>query len=126
MTKIGKGSLRAIAISGALLGAGILGFSMWGGLHFSKPNSIEELEELPVGTAVHLEGKVTYADVPGMRFWIQDQTGAIVIPQSPSNAGVHVGNTVTVDVTKASRYDPIQGPGSLLLANLTIHPDRKS
>ena len=122
MTKIGKGSLRAIAISGALLGAGILGFSMWGGLHFSKPNSIEELEELPVGTAVHLEGKVTYADVPGMRFWIQDQTGAIVIPQSPSNAGVHVGNTVTVDVTKASRYDPIQGPGSLLLANLTIHP----
>ena len=41
---------------------------MWSGLRFSKPNSIEELEELPVGTAVHLEGKVTYADVPGMRF----------------------------------------------------------
>src|ERR1039457_6993021 len=122
MAKVGKGSLRAIAISGALLGAGILGFSLWGGFHFSKPNSVEELEELPVGSAVHLEGKVTYADVFGMRFWVQDQTGAIVIPQSPSNAGVHVGDTVAVDATKASRYDPMQGPDSLLLANLTIHP----
>src|ERR1017187_1800967 len=107
MTKIGKGSLRAIAISGALLGAGILGFSMWGGLHFSKPNSIEELEELPVGTAVHLEGKVTYADVPGMRFWIQDQTGAIVIPQSPSNAGVHVGNTVRSEEHTSELQSPM-------------------
>ena len=94
---------------------------MWGGLPFSKTTSIEELEELPVGSAVHLEGKVTYSDVLGSRFWIQDETGAIAIPQSPNKAGVHAGDGVAIDATKASRYDPVQGPGSLLLANLRIH-----
>lgn len=120
--RIGNRSFGAIAISGALIGSGMLGFALWSGFPFSRSISIEELEELPVGSAAHLEGKVTYADVPGTRFWIQDQTGAIVIPQSPSNAGVHVGDTVAVDARKASRYDPIKGPGSLLLADLSIHP----
>jgi hypothetical protein len=112
MARIGNRSFGAIAISGALIGSGMLGFALWSGFPFSKSIFIEELGELPVGSAAHLEGRVTYADVPGMRFWIQDQTGAIVIPQSPSNAGVHVGDTVAVDATKASRYAPIQGPGS--------------
>ena len=120
MAGISNRSLAAIAVSCVVLGATILGV-WWGGLHFSQSNSIEELEELPVGTRVHLEGKVTYADVPGMRFWIQDQTGATVIPRSSSNAGVHVGDTVTIDGTKTSGYDPKQGAGSLLLADLIIH-----
>ncbi len=119
--RIGRWPLGAIAITGAFFGAGILGLSMWGGLHFSKTTSIEELEELPVGSAVHLEGKVTYADVPGSRFWLQDETGAIVVRQNPYSTGVHAGDRVAVDATKASRYDPVQGPGSLLLANLRIH-----
>jgi diguanylate cyclase (GGDEF)-like protein len=122
MGRIGNRSFGVFAISGALIGAGILGFGLWSRFLFSKSISIEELQELPVGSPAHLEGKVTYADVPGMRFWIQDQTGAIAIPQSPSNVGVHIGDTVAIDATKASRYDPVQGPGSLLLANVSIHP----
>ncbi len=122
MALIGNRSFGVIAISGALIGAGMFGFAFWVGFPFSKSISIDELQELPVGSPAHLEGKVTYTDVPGMRFWIQDQTGAIVIPQSPSNAGVHVGDTVAIDATKASHYDPLQGPGSLLLANASVHP----
>jgi diguanylate cyclase (GGDEF)-like protein len=123
MARTGNKYFGAIAISGALIGFGMLGFALWSaGFSFSKSISMEELEELPVGSAAHLEGKVTYSDVPGMRFWIGNQTGAIVIPQSPSYAGVHVGDTVSIDATKASRYDPIQGPGSLLFSHLSIHP----
>ncbi|MGA2727489.1 MAG: EAL domain-containing protein [Terracidiphilus sp.] len=120
MTRGGGRFWVAIAISAALIGSATIGFSIWHGLLFSSHNTIGELEEMPVGASVHLVGKVAYVDVPGMRFWIQDQTGALVIPLSPSN--VEVGTTVAVEAAKASRYDPIRGPGSLLLSNLSIHP----
>ena len=110
----------AIAISAALIGSVTIGFSIWQGLLFSGHNTIDELEELPLGASVHLVGRVTYVDVPGMRFWIQDQTGALVISLNPSN--LEVGKIVAVDATKASHYDPIRGPSSLLLSSLSIHP----
>ena len=110
----------AIPISAALILFVAIGFLIWQGLPFSSHNSIDELEELPVGASVHLVGRVTYVDAPGMRFWIQDQTGDLVVPLSPSS--VKVNEVVAVDAAKASRYDPIRGPGSLLLSNLSIHP----
>jgi diguanylate cyclase (GGDEF)-like protein len=120
MTRGGGRFRVAIAISAALIGSATIGFSIRHGLLFSRHNTIDELEELPVGAPVHLVGKVTYVDVPGMRFWIQDQSGALVIPLSPSN--VEVGEIVAADAAKASRYDPIRGPSSLLLSSLSIHP----
>ena len=119
MTRGGRRVWIAIAISAALIVSAALGFSIWQGLLVSSHNTIDELEELPVGASVHLLGKVTYVDAPGMRLWIQDQTGVLVIPLSSSN--VRVDEVVTVDAAKASPYDPTRGPGSLLLSNLSIH-----
>ena len=119
MTRGGRRVWIAIAISAALIVSAALGFSIRQGLLVSSHNTIDELEELPVGASVHLLGKVTYVDAPGVGLWIQDQTGVLVIPLSSSN--VRVDEVVTVDAAKASPYDPIRGPGSLLLSNLSIH-----
>ena len=82
---------------------------------------IGSLRDLPPSSLVHLIGVVTYADDPGNRFWLEDETGVAVIPVSPGSAGVHAGQTVAVDARKMGRYDLAEGPASLSLQNVRIH-----
>lgn len=108
------------ALWGSILAAGI---TIGGLLYFSvyaNRNPIQELQELPVGSAVRLMGVVTYTDGPGNRFWIEDESGAVPIPVNPARAGVRVGETVRVRAVKAARYDPMQGPASVALEKIRI------
>ena len=66
-----------------------------------------------MGSRVRLLGVVTYADIPGNRFWIEDETGAVAIAVNPDGAGVHTGETVFVEARKTARYDPMRGPSSV-------------
>jgi len=89
---------------------------------FLRPRTpIGSLRDLPPSSPVHLIGVVTYADDPGNRFWLEDETGVAVIPVSPGSAGVHAGQTVAVDARKMGRYDLAEGPASLSLQNVRIH-----
>jgi len=89
---------------------------------FLRPRaSIRSLRDLPPASTVHLVGVVTYADNPGNRFWLEDETGVAVIPVSPESTGVQAGQTVAVDARKMGRYDPAQGPASLSLQTVRIH-----
>jgi diguanylate cyclase (GGDEF)-like protein len=120
MKRSGDRFLWAAVIFGTLLGACILGAALWHWSLFFRRNAIRELPELPVHSIAHLVGVVTYTDGPGDRFWIEDETGSTVVLANPDEVGVHVGETVSLDATKTSRYDPNQGPISLGLSEVTV------
>jgi len=122
MKRNGDRFLWSAGIAGALL-LGVLlaiGHSYFFLLRPRTP--IRSLRDLPPSSAVHLIGVVTLADEPGHRFWLEDETGAAVIPVSPSRAGVHDGQTVAVDARQMGRYDPAEGPSSFNLQNVRVRP----
>jgi diguanylate cyclase (GGDEF)-like protein len=122
MSRKGVTGYRIAAILGPLLGAGIVCTALWQWSVLSRHNAILELQDLPVNSAVHLIGVVTYVDEPGGGFWLQDETGAIRIAANPVVAGVHVGQTVSINATKTSRYDRNKGPVSVGLERIGVHP----
>lgn len=70
-----------------------------------RHNSIQQLQELPAGSAVHLVGVVIYADETDGRFWIEDKTGAVPIALNPGWPGIHVGDTISVEAKKLAGGD---------------------
>lgn len=110
--------VRAVAVGLIALAAG--GLAVWRGSLFPRHNPIQDLEELPVNSAAHLIGVVTYVDGPGRRFWIQDETGAVAVGVDPAQARVRVGETVAVDAVKTAPYDPGTGPASVGLRWLRV------
>ena len=122
MARSGVAGTRIAAILAPVLGAGIICIALWQWSVLSHHNTIQELQDLPVQSAVHLIGVVTYVDEPGGRFWIQDETAAIPIAASPAQAGLHVGQTISIDATKTSSYDRRRGPISVGLQGISIHP----
>lgn len=122
MKRNGDRFLWAAGIAGAalltvLLGVAVAYFSL-----LSPHTPIRSLRDLPPASGVHLIGVVTYADNPGNRFWLEDETGTAVIPISPARAGVHAGQTVVVDARQMGRYDPAQGPASFNLQDVRVRP----
>lgn len=113
--------IRLAAIAGSVLGIGLLSAALWQGAILSRHNTIQQLQNIPVNSAVRLVGVVTYADQPDSKVWIQDETGAIPLSINPQAAGVHVGETVVVSAIKTSHYDPLQGPVSVGLSHVRIH-----
>ena len=113
--------LWAAGVAGVVLLAALLAVAVAYFTFLRPRTSIRSLRDLPPSTPVHLIGVVTYADNPGNRFWMEDETGVAVIPISPGSAGVQAGQTVVVDARKMGRYDPAQGPASLSLQN-SAHP----
>jgi diguanylate cyclase (GGDEF)-like protein len=103
-----------------LLVAGTILAVLWRSPILSRHNTIQELQEAPINSVVHLVGIVTYADGPGSRFWIQDDTGAVPINVNPALAKVHVGETVAVEATKTAPYDSTEGPASVGLRQVKI------
>ncbi|HEX4312014.1 MAG TPA: EAL domain-containing protein [Acidobacteriaceae bacterium] len=75
-----------------------------------------------MNSAVHLVGVVTYVDDVGRRFWIEDETGAMPVAIQPGQAATHVGESLSIDATKSAHYDRLQGPISMRLQKIAIHP----
>ena len=46
----------------------------------------------------------------------------MAIGVNPEKAGVLVGETVSVEATKTTRYDPLRGPNSVGLEDFRIAP----
>ena len=122
MSRSGLTGIRMAAILGPVLGAAVVCTALWQWSALSRHNTIQQLEELPIHAAVRLVGVVTYADEPGNRFWVQDETGALPIPVNPTQAGVQAGETVSIDAIKTARYDRRRGPASVELRHIRVHP----
>lgn len=88
-------------------------------LLWPNTSDIRELQELQLGP-VRLRGVVTYVDAPGKRFWIQDESGAILINQDPTEAGIHFKQLVQIEAKKTHPYDPQLGFGSVVLTGFRI------
>lgn len=110
------------AVLGLVCGAAIVCTAIWQWSVLSRHDTIQQLQELPVNARVHLIGVVTYVDLPEKRLWLQDDTGAVAIPLSPAEAGIHVGQTVAVDATKTAPFDRRKGPVSVDLRSIDVHP----
>jgi len=122
MSRKGLTGIRIAAILGPVLGVGIVCTALWEWSVLSRHNTIQELQDVPVHSAVRLIGVVTYVDEPGQRFWIQDETGAMPVSIERGQAPVRVGEEVSVDGIKAAHYDPRKGPVSVELQRIAVHP----
>ena len=88
----------------------------------TRHTTLQQLQELPLGSRVRILGQITFIDNPGKRIWIQDETGAAPIPVDPLPAHLRTGQTISIRAVKASRYTPAQGPGSIALESISIQP----
>jgi diguanylate cyclase (GGDEF)-like protein len=101
-----------------------LGAACWATWHhfrfFFSHDTIQELQEIPIGNVVHLAGVVTCVDPEGKRFWLQDDTGAVAIKEPPRIEGINTGESVAIEATKTAGYDAFLGPGSVDLENVKV------
>lgn len=102
MSRLGPAGIRKAAISGLVLGAGILASASCQASVSSQHNTIRQIQNLPAHSVVHLIGVVTYVDQADKLFWIQDETGAMPIKVNPLPAEVHAGLAVSVIAGKAA------------------------
>lgn len=109
-------------ILGPVLGAAMIAAAFCPASASSKHNTIRELQDLPVNSAVRLIGVVTYVDTPARLFWIQDETGAIPITVNPLPSGVAAGEEVAVEATKSVHQDAAPGAGGVGLQRVRIYP----
>lgn len=121
MKRISARSFWAAVISLAVVSAGLF-VAVHGFLVSTSRTVISSLPELPAGSPVHFVGVVTYADGPGRRFWIEDETGSVAVPLDPVRAGVRVGETLAVDARKALPSDHPQGGANIGLTDVRVRP----
>jgi diguanylate cyclase (GGDEF)-like protein len=82
--------------------------------------SIETVQKLPVGATFRAAGTVTFVDLPAHRFWIEDATGALVVPIQRSGACPRLGESVLISATKSAPYKASEGPGSFKLTGARV------
>jgi hypothetical protein len=92
---------------------------------WQRRDTIAELRELPLGQ-VKVRGVVTYVDTANKRFWLQDETGAIIVNQNPALADVHFGDGLQVEMKKTHAYYPTIGNSSLGLTDFKVLRSRKN
>lgn len=112
--------LLSAALIALLFETGAAWFVLLPGSVFNRHITIQQLQESPAGAHVRLLAQVTYIDVPGKRFWVQDETGAAPIPLDPARVHLRVGEVVTADAVRDGRYDPLLGPASFGLRNISV------
>ena len=116
-TGIGKAAILG-PVLGAWLGAAAFGQASAPPRH----DTIQELQELPLHSVVHLIGVVTYVDQAGKLFWIQDETGAMPIAVSVLPVDVHAGQAVSIVAGKIARQDMLQGATNVALEHVRVEP----
>ncbi|HKR26956.1 MAG TPA: hypothetical protein VJS11_05860, partial [Acidobacteriaceae bacterium] len=114
--------LLAAALIALLLAVTAVGLVRWHNSLLNRHTNLQQLQDLPAGTRVHLLAQVTYIDARGKRFWVEDETGAAPVPVDPAAAHVHAGENVIVSAVKAGHYDPLQGPASYNLEQVVVKP----
>lgn len=119
MNRSGARPVWLAVIAGAVI-AGALLSALWRFSVLSPHNTIQDLTDLPLQTRVHLAAEVTFVDGPGKRFWIEDETGAIPVAASPDQAPLQVGETVSIEATKTTMFDPEQGAVSVGLRQVKV------
>jgi diguanylate cyclase (GGDEF)-like protein len=120
MSRNGFTRIKLAAILGSALVAGMIAPAFCQASALSKHNTIQELRNLPVNSAVHLIGVITYVDEQGKLFWLKDETGAMPIKANPLPAGVSAGEEVAIEAT--TTHDAADGPGSVGLQKIRVHP----
>src|SRR5580698_7187328 len=105
MRQISAAGHRWALIAGSLLIGGCIWAVAWNWSALLHHDKVRSLEELPLGAKVRLLGVVTYIDLPGKRFWMQDETVAVAISGADAVAGIHVGQAVAVNAVKTSPYN---------------------
>ena len=88
-------------------------------------DTIVQLRELPLGQ-VKIRGVVSYVDSVNNRFWLQDETGAIVINLDPKLVDAHFGDLLVVQMRKAYTYDPTVGISSLGLTDFKVERKQRN
>ncbi|MGC2638134.1 MAG: EAL domain-containing protein [Acidobacteriaceae bacterium] len=113
---------RAIPVACSLLLLAGVAAAAWHHFRFYVTrNTVRQLQEWPIGDAVRLAGVVTAVDPAGGRFWMQDDTGAILVALPRGAAAVHVGESVGLEAVKRAHYDDAVGPDSVRLDRIAIH-----
>lgn len=97
--------MQRILSAGVLLFAVLAAAATWRWA-FPAHDTIQQLQGLPVRSAVRLLGTVTCIDGPEGRFWLQDETGAVAVPLAAAGARLHVGETVAVRAVKTGDAGP--------------------
>jgi diguanylate cyclase (GGDEF)-like protein len=120
MSRSGATAIRRAAILGLVLSAGMIAPTFCRGTTVPQHTTIQELQNLPVKSAVHLIGVVTYVDEAAGLFWLQDKTGAMPISVKPVPASVHAGAAVAVDGTKAAVPGAGQGGDGIALDKIRV------
>ncbi len=120
MIHSGVRATRLAAILGTVLGVGMLGTTFCQGSVAAKHETIQDLKDLPVNSAVNLTGVITYVDEAGKVLWIQDATGVMPITVNPLPQGVRVGEEVAVRAVTTAAYDEAKGPGSVGLERIRV------
>jgi diguanylate cyclase (GGDEF)-like protein len=88
------------AMLAIVFGAAIVGATLGQWSFVFRHDSIQQLQDLPVNSVVHLAGVIIYADEQEGRYWIEDRTGAVPISLHPGWPGLHVGETISVEAKK--------------------------
>ncbi len=91
-----------------------------------RHNSIQQIQELPVDSVVHLVGVVIDADEAGGKYWIEDKTGALPIGLNPGWPGIHVGETISVEAKKLAGIEDSKVPTSIDLGHSGGHSPLKA
>lgn len=102
--------------------AGIGGAAWYHFRFYISHSTIRQLQSLPVGDSVRLEGVVTAVDPLGRRFWMQDDTGALAFSQPDGAAAPYAGEPVGAEAVKTAHYDDSLGPDSVMLKNVHLFP----
>lgn len=119
MKRSGTRALQIWLVTGAIVAAIATGL-VWRFSVLDSHMALRDLQDAPLETRVRLAGVVTYPDGPGKRFWIQDDTGAMLIQVDPGPLQLQAGQTVEINAVKASRYDQAQGPSSIRLSAIEV------
>lgn len=92
---------------------------------WQRRNTTADLREVPIGQ-VRVRGVVTYVDGLNKRFWLQDETGAIVVNQDPRVTDTQYGDLVQVAMRKNHAFDSALGFASLGLADFKVERKRRN
>jgi diguanylate cyclase (GGDEF)-like protein len=124
MSRNGFTGIKLAAILGSAFVAGMIAPASSQASALSKHNTIQELRNLPVNSAVHLIGVITYVDEQGKLFWLRDETGAMPIKANPLPAGVLTGEEVAIEAF--TTLDASNGPGSVGLQKIRVRPTTRT
>ena len=107
MERSGATGIRMAAMLVTALGAAIACTTVGQWSFLVRHNSIQQIQELPVDSVVHLVGVVIDADEAGGKYWIEDKTGALPIGLNPGWPGIHVGETISVEAKKLAGIEAV-------------------